>query len=394
MKFLILSWKYIKHNIAPIILTSVFIAVSMFNILTLYGQYRYTSFNRDSFAESGLDDAYYFIPMAESFWLGDLTENVRIFYEDLDRFGDAIDLISYRHFFDSINDNELFTVFVYGKRMIECFPLPVDEGRWLDPSASTIEVVLLGDVCDSAGVGDTVTLKHGGEALVVGKIYEPVSAPDFNVGANSDIPADILYTIREEGIFATEQICEVLPEDRKLTNTICSFIEFSEGVSSEDFGSVKDYLAGYGKLVDYDKIIEDSNISIRKWIRLALPLPAFMLIIATINIVCISAIMVKRSMSINSRYFLVGCSVGRSVIQIAVSTAAVFSLPTIFNILSVSFFPNFMRSDNYAAVDYILDFSASWIAIAYMMIVILIVTLIPLVFYKNYSPLDFYRRQI
>lgn len=394
MKFLTVAYRYIRHNIAPIFLTVVFITVSMFGILTLYGQYRYTSYNRDCFAESGFEDALYFMPMAADIWIdGDPTAGSRI-YNELSVYGDAIEVITYRHYYGTVDGAEFDNVYIYGDGMIESFRLPVDEGRWLDASAESAEIVLAGTKWSDVTIGETVKLTDGGDALVVGKINSPVNTPDFNSGSNSDVAADHLYKLRESGIFATEHVTQKIAADRQINDTVCFFVRFCGGADAATVTEITDYLMSRGKLVGYEKIIEDSNVKIDEWIKKALPLPMFMLAIATINIICISAITVKRSMNESSRYFLVGCSTRRSIFTISATMAASFSFPTVFNILSVSFFPNFLREDSYSAIDYMLDASCSWIALLYMLIVVLIVTLIPIVLYRKYSPLEFYRRQI
>ncbi len=394
MKFLTVAYRYIRHNIAPILLTVVFVTVSMFGILTLYGQYRYTSYNRDRFAESGLDDALYFMPMAADIWIdGDPTDESSI-YDELLPYSDTVEVITYRHYYGTVDGAEFDNVYIYGGGMIESFALPVDEGRWLDASAESTEVVLAGNKWRGINVGDTVTLTDGGDALVVGKINAPVNIPDFNSGSNSDVAADHLYSLRESGIFATEHVTDKISADREINYTVCFFVRFRDGADVATVTAVTDHLMSLGKLVGYEKIIEDSNVKIDEWIKNALPLPMFMLVIATINIICISAITVKRSMNESSRYFLVGCSTRRSIFTISATVAASFSFPTVFNVLSVSFFPNFLREDSHSAIDYMLDASCSWIALLYMLFVVLIVTLIPIVLYRKYSPLEFYRRQI
>ncbi len=396
MKFLMVSWRYIRHNLAPIILTVIFITVSIFGILTVYGQYRYTSHNRDRFAESGLDDALYFMPMADDMWAdGDPTESNGIydefsFYND----NDSVDVITYLHYYGTVEGMEFDNVYVYGKRMIESFPISVDEGRWLDAAADEAEIVLAGAKWRGVKVGDRVKLTDGGEATVVGKIDGTFTMPDFNATSNSKFPADIIFTATNSGIFATEHVMSALPDDKHVNKTLCFFIEFCGDIDAAAEADVKNRLLSIGKLVGYENIIKDSNEKIDEWIKNALPLPVFMLIIATINIICISAITVKRSMTENSRYYLVGCSTGQIILKMSVTMSVMFSTPTLLNVLSVSYFPNVFREDRYSAVDYILDASCSWIALFYMLAIVLIVTLISIVMCRKYSPLEFYRRQI
>lgn len=155
------------------------------------------------------------------------------------------------------------------------------------------------------------------------------------------------------------------------------------------------FLESKGVVATHEKIINDSNQVIDSWVATALPLPLFLLIIATINIISISTVIVKRTMPEYSRYYLIGCTKRKGIWLIAMPLSVIFSIPCIINIISVTCCPNLFRAGNKTgAITYLFEANTIIPLVIYLALIIAILTMIPTLFYKKYSPLLFYRSNL
>ena len=171
------------------------------------------------------------------------------------------------------------------------------------------------------------------------------------------------------------------------------FVVTKTDATSQEKEELYQYLYSQGLIKDYNEIMEHSNAMIDEWIRTAFPLPLFLVAIATINAVCICAVIVKRSMADMSKYYLIGCTQRRGVGAIVLSLAALFVVPGVLNLLSVLCFPNFLREPHTAGIDYILDARCVIPVMLYLAALLVVIAVLPVAMYSRYSPMRFYRKQ-
>lgn len=390
MKIILLCLNVIKKNMIPIAVTGIMLTVSMFILLTAHGRYRYAAYAKDVYARSGLEDAVYFmLPIAGNPHIdNELAGEVRQGLAQFQGFGQILSYDSYVTDYNGYGAN----VFLYGDLMINSFRLNTLKGRWLETNAKETEAVIGGVIWDGVKVNDIVSLGNGISARVVGIMGNEVHYPSFSSGSNY-FSANGLFDVSENIVFVSAgTLNDTAFNGVRFMTPANFFVVFKNGAGGNEKEEIKSYLETYGMVSDYDEIISNSNEKISEWVKGTFPLPLFMITIATINIICINAIVIKRSMNDHSKYYLLGCSRRKGIFIVILPLTAVFSIPALLNILNVLFFPNFFRAKSAAAMDYILNANSSIPVFLYLFAIILILTLMPLAFYRRYSPLDFYRR--
>ena len=96
-----------------------------------------------------------------------------------------------------------------------------------------------------------------------------------------------------------------------------------------------------------------------------------------------------------SRYYLIGCTKRKGIWLIAMPLSVIFSIPCIINIISVTCCPNLFRAGNKTgAITYLFEANTIIPLVIYLALIIAILTMIPTLFYKKYSPLLFYRSNL
>lgn len=394
MKTLILSLKNLKKTIMPLLLTVALLFVAMHLIITLHGNYCYASQNRDMLRSSGLnkEDIYFMTMQFDGDF--DLYDNTDQKIKSLIETSSFADLVLYWHFIDNCN-GYFGNVYIFNDLMTKYFAYEVSEGRWLNPMSDRTEAVILGDYYENINIGDTIRLENGkAEAVVVGKLYGEIPFPMFNSSTNRDIGANALFETIDYGIFVTENILDEMNNEIVLNNCINFYVDIDNEAKKEDREKLIDNLKSYGKVSETADIIKHSDEEIKDWIKNSLPFPVFLIVVCTINIISICAIIVKKTMFHNAIYYLCGCTRSRSIFYICLPLGLTFSFPLVLNILSIYFFPHFLRSERLAAVEYTFSWITALIPILFMVFILFVIVLIPIVLYSYYSPLDFYRRQI
>lgn len=399
MKSVILCWSFVKKNFVPILITMIMLAVSMFVLVTFYGQYRYTSYTRDVMLDSELDDGLYF--MINSDGLDPDEEQIisQRIINGAREYKACGDILTIRRYYAFYGEEALFNGVLFDKKMRRSFKLRVSEGRWLSDDPEYTEVVVGGVTVSKYNikVGDTLTFEDGITAKVVGIMDDVVIYPSFNSYNNNNLPSDSLFRSNDTVLFITEEtIPEELLDGLYNYHADTNFYLLFDGESSESERSeLVSYLESNGVIAPYAKIISDSDEKINEWLSDAMPLPLFLIIISTICIICISTVVIQRSMTDYSKYFLMGCSKKKCIALVASPTVLLFCLPGVLNLISILFCPHLFRAGKMLArVDYIIGADAAITVILYLAFLAAILCLMPVVFYRRYSPIALYRRNM
>lgn len=391
MKSLIVIKSFLRKNIVPIFIVMLTMTISLFLLVTVYGEYKYITQARDIYEDAGLEDDVYF-----TFNYGLKENDINSPYKSREKlyefkaFNYTLDMYSSA---DSYNEN-IFNIKYYSNAMINSFKLKTVSGRWLSSTSGKLEAVIGGTLWDGVNIGDKLTLSNGLTVEIVGILGKAVLQPNFT-SSSSKFSATNLFKASENlmilnmSAIDSQKLQEISPQ-----LYFNYFVVFKENASQEEKDLLVSYLETYGHCITYDEIIKNSNAEILQQAKELFPLPIFLLIVSTVALISICSLAIKRSMSEHSKFFLIGCSKKRSVVLITASLTLIFSIPCLLNIILTLYFPSFLRYDNIMIEKLIINSECVYPIILYMLLILLITTFIPIILYKNYSPLDFYRRNL
>ena len=388
MKMITLCYSFLRKNKLSAFVTVATMTIALFILSTLYGNYKYQTYTRDVYATSELQPDLYFMMQQSGDPDSDILSSNSVI-QGLKEFNGFKKIIQYRYIGTSYKSDAI-NVHLYDSDMRKNFKLQVNKGHWLSESPTHTEAVVGGVVWSDVKLHDIIRLGNGIEAEVVGIMGDVVFYPNFNRSSN-DFIANYLFKSNDNVVFVSEETvdADIRLSFKKPTNF---FVQFEKNATSGEKQDIYDYLMNSGMVRTYTEIIENTNKKIEEWIKGSFPLPIFLLAIATVDIVCICMVILARSMAENSIYYLLGSTIKKGVETIVLALSAVFSLPCILNILGVMLFPNFLRADRIAKIDYIFDLSAIYPIITYMVAVIILISFLSLNMYRKYSPMNIYRR--
>jgi len=406
MKTIILWWSFIKKHFVPMVITALLLTVSMFAVTTFYGQYLYMTYTRDVLLRSNLQNGGYLMNFYsyEDFEDGDSDpiELMEKYYTEqkktIESFAACKYVLKNESFYigDTSGYDMGYHCFPYDKNHRLGFPLDVDKGRWLSENPTYTEAVIAGNYWDKK-VGDVLHLEGGLSATVVGIIEGAAFCPDFGHSSNSNCPADSLFRTAICNVYISKETVEPQTlSERRIYSPYNCYVVFDENASKEDLADLTRYLESQGVFAPYSKIITDSNKEIDDWLYLSFPLPVFLAAVCTISILCICTVIIKRSMNEYSKYYLMGCTKRKIIYLVTAPMIISFGLPCAINLLSVLVFPHFLRAGEmyFYKQDYILDHRAAIIILIYWGALAVLLVIMPMMFYRKYSPLSLYRRNL
>lgn len=392
MKAFTVCYSFIKNNILPIVITVLMLTVAMFILSTFIGEYNYISYTRSVMLNEKLEGGAYFMPYHEG---GVSYEETNELKNEIMQFEGCSHILSINKFAVEMNKS-VVNVMLYDKHMRESFKLHTDKGRWLSDDPTQTEAVIGGVTWGGTKVGDTITIDNNITATVVGIIGDNVVYPAFSSGSNSVQDSNLLFGVNDTIVFLTH---ETIPQEKLEKYSISGrrnlYVIFDDDASDAEKKALTAFLESKGSLATHEKIINDSNETISSWVATALPLPLFLIVIATVNIISISTVITKRTMPEYSRYYLIGCTKRKGILLVAMPLGIIFSIPCVLNIISITCCPNFLRAgQRTGAITYLFDLSNVIPLFIYLILIIGILTIIPMMFYKKYSPLLFYRSNL
>lgn len=392
MKNIKFTFHFVKKNIFPILLTSLILAVSIFSIITLFGKYQYKAYTYDVFKNSELQNAVYVMPAIMN---RDGTETSKPYRSVVAAMDGVENVITFKHSIISYDQYPL-NVYYYPDDMIKNFQLKVAEGRWLEYATNKTEAVIGGTIWSGVNVGDSLVLSNGVTCEVVGIIPDLAVYPAFSRYNNSICPTDNMFKALDNAIFlnadSIDLTCVTETNIREPTNF---FVNFEATALHSQKESVIGYLKNIGIVRDYDFIINDTKHLLREWVWEQFPLPLFLIVIGTINIICICAIMINRSLPDISKYYLFGCTQKHAYFCITGGLIFIFSIPALLNIVLSLIAPHFIRYTlNNRVFNYLIDMKCAIPVLFYLLFIGIIIIILSTLCFRKYSPFDFYRRNL
>lgn len=369
--------------------------VALFLTVSMYGQYKYFTATKDFYIKANLKDDIFFSLSHDYKFLDDYDDTVKDINTKLSSFSGFDKIVKYE--ITNVYYNSICgTAFYYNKDMINLFKPHIKQGRWLSSDSKITEVVLDYSIFPEIMIGDTINFDNGITAKLVGRLEDIHIYPNFS-NYGTPFTSNHLFEISNNSnqiYISKDSINEDIYNSININSPISNFfVCFKENATPTEKNEVISYLQFYGSCIDYDTIINNSNNYIDEWVRIAFPFPLFVITILTLSIICVSAVIIKRSMNEQSKYFLIGCTKKRSIATIISTLSILFSIPCIINIICAVFFPTFLRLSNQNN-NYILDISCVYPVFIYLLFIVAILTIMPIAFYHKHSPLSFYRKNL
>ena len=376
MKNTIIIINHIRKNLFPFFVVALIMLFSGFLLVSTIGEYNYITAAKSITSKSDLDNALFFsLTMDEETGMPSVPQAVY----DIN----GVDSIIYTTFGGGAQiGNERLNVTCINSAKIE---IPIAEGRFIDEKSKSPECVLPKKYSNIVSLGDSVELGGGRTVTVVGFTVNGYPYPDFSKwGTNAG--CDYLFENSDNKILMFD------PEGQGMNTSLMAVALLSDDIYESDIKAVKATVSSYGPMLTYDSIMKVTNIKIQQLLKENLPLPVFLLVISFITMICVVALSINRSMNEHSKYYLIGCSKKQSVSIIVSSLVLFFSIPTLINILLVLLAPGTFALDPHR--NYIVNMVCVAPLIVYLLVVVLISSIIPVILYSTFSPLDFYRRNL
>ena len=407
MKNIKLMWHFAKKNMVSLSIIAIALMLVLFILLSVWSQILLATYTKSILVhQKNYKNSVYCYATNHEIYNNDITSITNYkntLLSQLETYDIVKDVLTYDTFELNLKnfENSSVMVDIYSPQMVENFQLDLKEGRWFSKSNIDVEAVICGSKLEHIKIGDLIKLDFGINAIVVGKVaYNKV--PHFSGIGSSGTSDSLFRSVDESRIILNKpgglnEVINKLRSAGKNRNMIAFIIKCREEVSENDINSVLNtYFIDNGLThISVQKIIDNTDIMLEETMKEILPIPIFLLLISSISLLSISAIMIQRSMNDHAKFYLLGCSKKRSILILILIESIFLWIPFVTNIILALCFPDFLRKDTmWDLSDAIISFQSFLPLIIYTVIIGMILALMPLIYYKKYSPLTFYRRNI
>ncbi len=398
MKHLKLAFSFLKRNLVPMLLLMGTLTAVLFILLSVWSQYLYTAYTKSFFERNDeMRSSYYCTFSVSEKDARECRQALLADLREMEGFGKAVSYDSIRTEY-SMGEYVQISAYLMDDDTLNALPLLVSEGRWLSADSTELEVVLSGEALQNAKIGEKLVLFDGIEARVVGRTENNI-VPFFNLVGEAD-NADLLFENQDVPIFLLN--ADALPTEYRqqiiasLRTRPGFLLCFDQNATVEQKQSMLGRITEDGGIATSAKyIIQGSNEKIRTWLLESVPMPAFLLVIATISLLSVSAVVVKRSMGEHSKYYLLGCTKTRTMATLSLTLGSNFIIPFLINFILAEYFPTFLRTRTEWELTYAIVNVYSYLPlVVYLLLIGTVFAVMPILFYRKYSPLSFYRRNL
>lgn len=346
MKQWTLIRSFYSHMKGPSIMMALMMTISLFILTIGVGRYRYFTYAQEQLLRSGLDNAHYITHFGSD-------------KPDEDEIQDEIKIIKQKAGVKSIlytcsvnplvYNDEGFSLVLYPSETLHALPLgmqpdAVFSGTGLDEDGG-IQAVAASTVFSNASVGDRLIIDNGSKNAsfpirITGKLPYPFFTASFNsagdIGADAFISTTPLLIAKDTP--ETRKVLETVPGLFYYTSTNY-FLEFSDDTAPEQRSALLEELGQDHYILSYDELVVSTEKTVQKNLPLCLPVPLFLLFIATMCLLSTSLLMVEKKANENAVWFLCGCSKRRCFLTMFVSLGLPGLLAAALNILFIVLYP-------------------------------------------------------
>ena len=377
MKTIYLACSVLRRSLFPFLTVCLVMTVALVLLVSVSAEYRYITAARDALQTDILQNAVFFsLPYNED-GMPYLPQEI-----SASPACDSLLLIGSSGLAQA-QDGEFFNTAILSPTAIDAFDLPMQSGRYLDPSSGAPEAIVSAQYRGNLSLGDTLVLQDGTQATLVGFVQDGMPLPSLN-RYGSDMSADKLYKDSDTVLLS-------LPENVQDGYHAVAAVIPRADASAEEKRALTEQLAQYGRTISFDALMERTELTVDAAMREKLPLPLFLLVISTLAMISVFALAIERSMREQSNYFLLGCSKRRSMGILMLAVSAVFTLPVAVNVVLLYAFPDFLRFD---ADAYMLGNDVFVLMLVYWAACLLLTAGLIRILYRKYSPLAFYRKNL
>lgn len=382
MKTSYLALRFLRRNGFPFAVICLVMTAAVALLISAASAYQYQAVTRDALNGEVLQNAVFCTMHAPGY----SDESSQAIPEDVlnsPAYGGSL-LIEHGGIIE-LNGNVFVNLRYCSRAVAQSFLLPMHSGRRLDPNAEKPEAVLSAYYRNMLALGDSLLLPDGSTAVIVGFVKEGIPFPSLSSWGSASSASD-LYK-------GSMDIALVYAPDRpqeKVSNLVMATL-IRPDAPEEEQTALRKKLFAYDSAVSYDTLLERTDQALQQMLREMLPLPVFLLVVSTVSMMSVAALAIDRSMSEQSKYFLLGCSKRRSIGYISIALSAVFSLPIVINLVLNAVAPDFLRFDPKA---YLIGAYAILPVALYWLMCLSLTVSMPVLLFGRYSPLTFYKRNL
>lgn len=403
MKNLILSRSFVRQNRIPLLLSLFLLTVSGFMLISVSAQYRYVSYIRSILERPSFSDTVYAaLPTVTPSPTDDTVSDAALIAEqnrtlsEIRGIAGVASVYSYRVYTTDrrIGDYNA-QLYAYDAEMLRNFRLNVRAGRWLSDSSAIPEAVVFGDTENRVRMGDRIALADGFAVRVVGRVEQDWIPELRGIAGNSG--ENYFRKAMQAGFIVS---AASLPDDFALSERLRTmygfFLKFSGQATDAERQSVLHDLQARGiQTVSVDTLASGCGDALREWTKVSLPLPLFLLSVATVSYLSISVVVINRSRKDTAKLFLVGCSRSHAAAIVTVTLTGLFLIPVLLNFALARLFPTFLRDGTIWSLERaIFDLRSLMPLLVYILISEAVLALLPFLLYRDKTPLSFYRRTL
>ena len=403
MKNLILSHSFIRQNRIPMLLSLFMLTVSFFMLISVSAQYRYASYIRSILERPAFSDTVYAaLPTVELTQTGEPVDDATLLTEQnrrLSAIGEmpgVASVYSYRIYTTDLRIGEYYAqLYAYDPEMLQNLRLNVRVGRWLSASSEFPEAVVFGDTGRTVRLGERLTVAEGLTVRVVGRV-EQDWIPDLRGSYGRSGENYFQKSTRPGFILAAEALPENFALPERPRTMYGFFLKFSEQTGGAERRTILHALQETGvETIPVDTLAANCGSALREWMKVSLPLPLFLLSVATVSYLSISVVVINRSRRDTAKLFLIGCTKLHATLVVMATLVLLFLLPVLLNLLLAFRFPAFLREGTIWSLEHaILDVRSLVPLLVYALALETVLVLLPLLFYRSRTPLAFYRRTL
>jgi|GEM_PF-1703588 len=379
MKTCYLALSVLRRSWFPFLIACLIMTVSLSLLVSASAEYRYITASRDALQANRLQNAVFFALPYDNNDEPYLPDGLT----DLPACKGLVLLSSGG--LARAQNGEYYNTTVLSREAIDAIVLPMQSGRYLDPSSDTPEAIVPARYRGELSLGDTLAMQDGTSATVVGFVRDEMPLPSFR-RFGTHLSADRLFDANADTVLL------FLPHHvaKNACRPVAAML-LDPNASANDRLALTKQLSEGGRTVPFSSLEEQTERTVDAALRQKLPFPLFLLVISTVAMLCISALAIERSMREQANYYLLGCSKRHSKGILLLAVCTVFTVPTVINLVLLYAFPSFLRFDTKA---YMLTGDTVWLLLLYWGACILFSVALTHLLYGKYTPLAFYRKNL
>lgn len=251
--------------------------------------------------------------------------------------------------------------------------------------------IAVGDFINTNGRARDIELSFGGETMkvrVLGNIGRPYYIPSFTKAGTKMTSYEIMLPSPDTMILQDSPEMRAFLEEKgvKLSSFRNCFILTFQESTAEEKQAVYDFLEEHDlSYADAGTILDHSKEFTAERIRIMLPLPIYLTILATVLTLCFSVLFLHKKMELILTFYLCGCSKKRGYTIMTLSLGMIGALATLLNAVVLFFYQQGTQTGRIPIDDFILDRSVFAFLAGYWLLLLFLSVFASFLIYRRKS---------